>query len=133
MSVFRPWRRNVRREIDDELRFHFDARISELVSLGLSADEARRKAVEEFGDIDEVRADLKSIDERVASQQKRADILESLWYDVRYAARSLWRTPAVSITIIITLALGLGVNTAMFSLLDAILFRPRRVSPIRAG
>ena len=124
MSVFRPWRRNVRREIDDELRFHFDARISELVSLGLSADEARRKAVEEFGDIDEVRADLKSIDERVASQQKRADILESLWYDVRYAARSLWRTPAVSITIIITLALGLGVNTAMFSLLDAILFRP---------
>ena len=123
MSVFRPWRRNVRREIDEELRFHFDARINELVSHGSSAQAARAKALEEFGDVDEVKANLKAIDDRLVAQQKRADVFESLWYDARHAARSLWRTPAVSITIIVTLALGLGVNAAMFSLLDAILFR----------
>ena len=124
MSAFMPWRRDVRREIDEELRFHFDARIAELLALGLTAEDARARALEEFGNVDEVRAHLKTIDERVVAQQKRADILESLWYDARHAARSLWKTPAVSITIIVTLALGLGVNAAMFSLLDAILFRP---------
>lgn len=123
MSAFRPWRRNVRREIDDELRFHLDARITELVSLGMSAEGARAKAIEEFGNVDEVKADLQTIDQRVAAQRKRADLFEGIWYDARHAARSLGKTPAVSITIIITLALGLGVNAAMFSLLDAILFR----------
>jgi predicted permease len=124
MSAFMPWRRDVRREIDDELRFHFDARIAELISHGLGAEAARAQALQEFGNVDAVRADLKTIDERLVAQRKRADVLESLWYDARHAARSLWRTPAVSITIMITLALGLGVNAAMFSLLDAILFRP---------
>jgi putative ABC transport system permease protein len=124
MSAFFPWRRDVRRDIDDELRFHFDARTTELVSQGMSAEAARAKALEEFGNVEEVRANLKTIDDRLLAQKKRADIFESLWYDARHAARSLWRTPAVSITIIVTLALGLGVNAAMFSLLDAILFRP---------
>ena len=124
MSAFMPWRRDVRRDIDEELRFHFDARIAELMSHGKSAEAARALAMQEFGNVDDVRADLKAIDDRVVAQKKRADIFESLWYDARHAGRSLWRTPAVSITIIVTLALGLGVNAAMFSLLDAILFRP---------
>ena len=124
MKAFMPWRRNVRREIDDELRFHFDARISELLAQGMSADAAKAQAMQEFGNVDEVRADLKNIDDRLAAQQRRADVLEAAWYDARHAARALWKSPAVSLTIILTLALGLGVNTAMFSLLDAILFRP---------
>ncbi len=74
MSAFLPWR-NVRRDIDEELRFHFDARIGELIALGMSAEAARAKALEEFGNVEEVRADLKSIDDRVVAQQKRADIL----------------------------------------------------------
>ena len=123
MSAFMPWRRNPRRDIDEELRFHFDARIAELVAQGLTPDDARARAVAEFGDVDAVRADLKAIDERVAAQRNRADVLEGIRYDLRHAARSLWRTPLVSLTIIVTLALGLGVNAAMFSLLDVILFR----------
>lgn len=124
MSVFRSWRRDVRRDIEDELRFHFDARIAELVGQGMPPDNARAQAVAEFGDVDEVRSNLKAIDERVAAHRKRADLFDGLRQDVVYSARSLWRTPAVSLTIIVTLALGLGVNAAMFSLLDAILFRP---------
>jgi predicted permease len=118
-----PWRRDVRRDIDDELRFHFDARVAELVAQGMGPEEARARAVAEFGDVDEVRSNLKAIDERVAAQRKRADVFDGLRQDFSYAARSLWRTPAVSLTIVLTLALGLGVNTAMFSLLDAILLR----------
>ncbi len=124
MSAFMPWRRDPGREVDEELRFHFDARIAELVGHGLSPDAARAKAVAEFGDVDAVRANLKTIDERLAAQRVRADAFEGMRYDLRHAARSLWRTPLVSLTIIITLALGLGVNAAMFSLLDVILFRP---------
>ena len=124
MSRFIPWRRDVRRDIDEELRFHFEARITELVRQGIAPDDARARAVAEFGNVDEVKSDLKAIDERVAAQKKRADIFDGVRQDVTYAARSLWNTPAVSLTIILTLALGLGVNAAMFSLLDAILFRP---------
>jgi putative ABC transport system permease protein len=124
MSVFRPWRRDVRRDIDEELRFHFDARIAELMAQGVTPDEARRRATVEFGDVDAVRLDLKEIDERAAAHRKRADVFDGLRQDFTYAARSLWNTPAVSLTIILTLALGLGVNAAMFSLLDTILFRP---------
>jgi predicted permease len=124
MSAFMPWRRDVRRDIDEELRFHFDTRIAELVGQGLKPEDARARAVAEFGDLDAVRSDLRTIDERLAAQKKRADVFDGLRQDFTYAARSLWNTPAVSLTIILTLALGLGVNAAMFSLLDAILFRP---------
>ena len=86
MSVFRPWRRNVRREIDEELRFHFGARIADLVSQGMTAESARTQALEEFGNVDEVKAGLKAIDDRLVAQQKRADIFESLWYDARHEA-----------------------------------------------
>src|SRR5688572_8328272 len=127
MSVFRPWRRDVRRDIEDELRFHFDVRVGELTGQGVPAEEARQRAVAEFGDVDQVRSSLKDIDERVAAQKKRADVFDGLRQDFTYAARSLWNAPAVSLTIIVTLALGLGVNAAMFSLLDAILFRPPAV------
>lgn len=123
MSVFRFWKTDVRRDIDDELRFHFDARITELLSLGSTPEAARAQAVAEFGNIDEVRSHLRAIDDRVAAQRKRADMLDGWRQDITYAVRSLRRSPAVSLTIILTLALGLGVNAAMFSLLDVVLFR----------
>ena len=124
MSVFRSWKTDVGRDIDDELRFHFDARIAELVALGATPEVARVQAVAEFGDVDAVRSDLRAIDDRLARRRQRGDVLDGWRQDITYAARSLRRTPAVSFTIILTLALGLGVNAAMFSLLDVILFRP---------
>jgi putative ABC transport system permease protein len=123
MSLFRFWKPDVKRDIDDELRFHFDARIAELVSLGQTPEAAQAQAVAEFGDVDQVRSDLRAIDDRVVAHRQRADVLEGVRYDIRHAARALWRTPLVSLTIIVTLALGLGVNAAMFSLLDVVLFR----------
>jgi len=118
------FRRDVQREIDEELRFHFDARIEELVAQGMTPDDARAQALSEFGDVNQVRSRLREIDDRVARRRQRADLLDVLRQDFTHAARSLRRTPGVSITIILTLALGLGVNAAMFSLLDVLFLRP---------
>jgi putative ABC transport system permease protein len=115
---------SIQRDIDAELRFHFEARIDELVGQGTSRDDARAQAVAEFGDVNDVRANLREIDQRVARRRNRADLFDSIRQDLVYAARSLRRAPAVSLTVILTLALGLGVNAAMFSLLDVIFLRP---------
>lgn len=120
----RFWRRDVPGDIDAELRFHFEARIEDLIARGLSPDAARAEAVEEFGDVDAVKRGLREIDERVARVRDRAEWFDGVRKDIVYAARSLRRTPAVSLTIILTLALGLGINAAMFSLLDVIFLRP---------
>ncbi len=120
----RFWRRDVRADIDDELRFHFEARIEELVGQGATPEGARAQAIAEFGNVDEVRRGLHEIDDRLARRRDRLEWFDALRQDVVYSARSLRRTPAVSLTIIVTLALGLGVNAAMFSLLDTVFFRP---------
>jgi predicted permease len=91
---------------------------------GRSRDEARAEAVAEFGDVDAIRADLVEIDQQAGRRQGRLERLDAVRQDLVYAARALRRTPAVSLTIILTLALGLGANAAMFSLLDVIYLRP---------
>jgi putative ABC transport system permease protein len=115
---------SVEREIDAELRFHFEARIDELSAQGMSRDAARRQALSEFGDLDDTRATLRVIDSRVAKRRSRVDLFEALIQDAAYSIRALRRTPVVSLAVILTLGLGLGVNATMFSLLDAIYLRP---------
>ncbi len=117
-------RRNVQGDIDDELHFHLEARIDELVAQGMTPEAARTVALEEFGDVTTVRRGLRDIDERMARREKRGERLDAWRQDIAYAARSLRRTPAVTATIILTLALGLGVNAAMFTLLNAVYLRP---------
>ncbi|MGH7616512.1 MAG: ABC transporter permease, partial [Gemmatimonadaceae bacterium] len=114
---------SVHRDIDAELRFHFETRIDELVGQGLSRDDARAQAMAEFGDVEHTRANLREIASRVVRRRRRADRLDAFVQDVSYSLRSLARTPSVSLTIIVTLALGLGANATMFSLLDAIYVR----------
>jgi hypothetical protein len=95
-----------------------------LVEQGMTPDDARAQALSEFGDVNQVRSGLREIDDRIARRRRRADLFDVLRQDFTYAARSLRRTPGVSITIILTLALGLGVNAAMFALLDVLFLRP---------
>src|ERR1044072_5190109 len=115
---------SIHRDVDAEVRFHLDARIEELIEQGMPHDAARTQALAEFGDVDATRASLREIDHRVAKRRNRAEVIDALIQDVRYSLRSLRRSPAVSFTIILTLALGVGVNAAMFSLLDTIYLRP---------
>lgn len=118
------WRRHSQKDIDAELQFHFQTRREALMAEGLSADAAQARALEEFGDVGEVRRNLNEIDARMARRERWLDRLDAWRQDLVYAVRSLRRTPGVTLTIIVTLALGLGVNAAMFSLLNAVFLRP---------
>ncbi|HEY4218098.1 MAG TPA: ADOP family duplicated permease [Gemmatimonadaceae bacterium] len=121
LRMVRP---NVRADVDDELHFHFESRIEELVASGKSPRDARAIAVGEFGDVHEVQRGLVSIDRRVAARRGRIESLQDLGSDVRYALRSLARTKGVAFAILATLGLGVGANAAMFTLLETIYFRP---------
>jgi hypothetical protein len=120
----RFWRADLDRDTDDELRLHFELRVEELMADGLATDAARERAVTEFGDVGETRDHLREIDARLARRHRRTNRLGSLRDDLRYTFRSLKRTPTFVATVVIAMALGLGVNAAMFSFLDDVFFRP---------
>jgi predicted permease len=118
------WRADVGADVDAELRFHFDARVADLVSGGgLTPEAARAQAVAEFGDVDSVSRGLREIDTRVVARRARADRLSGWWQDFAYAARSIRRAPGLTVAVVLTLALGLGANAALFSLLDVLFLR----------
>ena len=124
------WRRYLRfirppiaRDVDDELRFHFQSRIEELIALGATPDGARRQTEDEFGDIRQVRNDLMSIDQRVAAHRRRGEQVREMLSDLRYAIRSLRRAPGLTIGVVLLLALGIGANAAMFTFLDTMFLR----------
>ena len=119
----RFWRSNVDADVDAELRFHLDERVEALTAEGLPREEARREAEREFGDVDAVRERLRAIDQRVDAHRARANRWEQWRQDFVYSARGLTRTPVVALTVIVTLALGIGVNTTLFSLLDRVFLR----------
>lgn len=68
---FTFWRNNVRRDVDAEVRFHLDARIEELIGLGVEPNVARAQALEDFGDVADVQQNLRAIDERIADIRQR--------------------------------------------------------------
>ena len=120
----RFWRSNVGADVDAELAFHVDARAQELREAGMDAAAARARAIAEFGDVERTRQTLRAMDERHLTQARRADIVTDLLRDVRVAVRGLRRSPALVAVVSLTFALGIGVTTAIYSLVDAFLFRP---------
>jgi putative ABC transport system permease protein len=120
----RLWRPNTEADIDAELRFHFEQKVAGLVARGATPDVARAQAVAEFGDVDAVRSSLREIDGRIEQHRQRAEWWESIAQDVGYVLRSLRRSPGFTVMVSVTLALGIGVNAALFSVLDRLYLRP---------
>ncbi len=112
-ALFR--RAELERELDDELRFHLDREIEQLVAGGMSPDEAARTALRRFGGVAQTR-------DRVRDQ-RALRWLEDLASDLRYAVRMLHKAPAFTVAALLSLAVGVGANTTFFAVVDSVLLR----------
>lgn len=121
LRFFRP---DVRSDVNDELRFHLDARISEYEAHGYSHLDAVRMARDRFGDPERVRRALETHDFARQRRENRREYMGQLFHDIRIALRSLGRTPAFTMTVLTTLALGIGANAAVFSVVSRELIDP---------
>jgi predicted permease len=124
----RRTREQVRADVDEELALHLDLRSEELARLGLSREAARAQAEREFGDRAAAAAGCAQDATRVERRRWHALLLGELRQDVSFGTRLLLRSPGFSGAAILTLALAIGANTAIFSVVNALLFKPAPVA-----
>ena len=117
-------RRRLAADVDAELAFHLEGRIEELISLGMSREAAAAEARRRLGDVETHRRVMRTIDEETLRMQRRIDLTDAFGRELRQAVRALRRAPAFTFMTLVTLALGLGAATAIFTILDAVVLRP---------
>jgi len=117
-SLFR--KEETEQELRSELQFHLQEQINEFVAQGMDPDEARCAALRDLGGLEQIKEECR--------EMRRINYIENFQQDVHFGVRQLWRARGFTAVAVITLALGIGANTAVFSLVNSVLAPPFAVS-----